>query len=154
MEAAARCCRQSPALPCPAVHATARRSPLTPRLLHLRPASLHGCRLRGVPTELLTGCSSLATLTLHGNPVTAEQLRDTPGWAAFDERRKAKYDKQVRWERVPLHCPCCACHANGACSACNSEGATLGNRLHTPPCCNHVPVPLPAGGHEGAEPGL
>jgi len=55
------------------------------------------CRLRAVPTELLTGCSSLATLTLHGNPLTAEQLRDTPGWAAFDERRKAKYDKQVGW---------------------------------------------------------
>ena len=52
--------------------------------------------LRGVPTELLTGCSSLATLGLHGNPATAEQLRETPGWAQFDARRRRKYDKQVR----------------------------------------------------------
>lgn len=48
-----------------------------------------------MPPAILAGCSSLATLSLHGNPLTAEELRETPGWAAFDERRRAKYDKQV-----------------------------------------------------------
>lgn len=53
------------------------------------------CRLHAVPSEILTGCTSLATLTLHGNPATAEALRELSGWAAFDERRRTKYDKQV-----------------------------------------------------------
>lgn len=48
-----------------------------------------------MPPAILTGCSSLATLSVHGNPLTAERLRETPGYAAFDERRRAKYDKQV-----------------------------------------------------------
>lgn len=48
-----------------------------------------------MPPAVLTGCASLATLSLHGNPLTAEQLRETEGYAAFDERRRRKYDKQV-----------------------------------------------------------
>lgn len=48
-----------------------------------------------MPPAILTGCSSLATLSLHGNPLTIEQLRETPGFAEFDKRRRAKYDKQV-----------------------------------------------------------
>lgn len=52
-------------------------------------------RLKAVPPAVLTGCASLATLSLHGNPLTAEQLRETEGYAAFDERRRRKFDKQV-----------------------------------------------------------
>ena len=52
-------------------------------------------RLKAVPPALLSSCSSLATLSLHSNPITAEQLRETEGYAAFDERRRKKYDKQV-----------------------------------------------------------
>lgn len=48
-----------------------------------------------MPPAILTGCAALATLSLHGNPVTVEQLRETEGYAAFDERRRRKYDKQV-----------------------------------------------------------
>ncbi len=48
-----------------------------------------------MPKEVLTGCTSLITLQLHGNPVTIEQLRVSPGWKEFDERRKKKHDKQV-----------------------------------------------------------
>ena len=57
-----------------------------------------------MPAALLTGCSALATLSLHGNSLTVEQLRDTPGWAEFDARRRAKYDKQARalgWRAGP-----------------------------------------------------
>ncbi|KAL4437121.1 hypothetical protein ABPG75_004260 [Micractinium tetrahymenae] len=65
------------------------------RLTSLKLLLLDNNRLKAVPPAVLAGCSSLATLSLHGNPLTAEQLRETPGFAEFDERRRAKYDKQV-----------------------------------------------------------
>ncbi|KAL4424792.1 hypothetical protein ABPG77_000832 [Micractinium sp. CCAP 211/92] len=65
------------------------------QLTSLRLLLLDNNRLKAVPPAILTGCSSLATLSLHGNPLTIEQLRETPGFAEFDERRRAKYDKQV-----------------------------------------------------------
>lgn len=64
-------------------------------LTSLRTMLLDNNRLAAVPPALLTGCTALATLGLHGNRLTAEQLRETPGWAEFDARRRAKYDKQV-----------------------------------------------------------
>jgi hypothetical protein len=51
--------------------------------------------LVSVPAAILRGCASLATLSLHGNPLTVEQLRDGDGWAEFDARRRAKHDKQL-----------------------------------------------------------
>lgn len=74
----------------PACHPAPARS----RLPALRNPPL-GRRLRAVPEAILRGCASLATLSLHGNAITVDQLRETPGWAEFDGRRKAKYDKQV-----------------------------------------------------------
>ena len=53
-------------------------------------------RLRGVPGEILKGCASLARLSLHGNPLTMEQLRTSDGFQEFDARRCASADKQVR----------------------------------------------------------
>lgn len=55
-----------------------------------------------MPPAVLAGCASLATLSLHGNPLTAEQLRETEGYAAFDERRRRKYDKQVMGGQAAL----------------------------------------------------
>ncbi len=52
-------------------------------------------RLKGVPVAVLRNCGALATLTLHGNPVTVEQLRESDGFAEFNARRCAKHDKQV-----------------------------------------------------------
>lgn len=52
-------------------------------------------RLVGVPASILRGCSSLSTLSLHGNPLTIEHLREADGWAEFDARRRAKHDKQL-----------------------------------------------------------
>jgi hypothetical protein len=59
------------------------------------PPAVPCCRLRTVPPALLSGCPALATLSLHSNPLTAEELREVPGWRQFDERRRTKYDKQV-----------------------------------------------------------
>lgn len=52
-------------------------------------------RLRGVPAQILRGCYSLARLSLHGNPLTIEQLRGADGFQEFDARRCARCDKQV-----------------------------------------------------------
>eukprot|EP00887_Chlorella_sp_A99_P005295 scaffold1.g5295.t1 len=60
-----------------------------------------GARLRQVPSELLSGCTSLATLSLHGNPITAEVLRETPGYQEYDARRRAKYSKQIGMKVLP-----------------------------------------------------
>ena len=54
-------------------------------------------RLREVPGEILKGCSSLARLSLHGNPLTIEQLRSSEGFQEFNARRCASADKQVRY---------------------------------------------------------
>ena len=52
-------------------------------------------RVAVLPPGLLEGCAALATLSLHGNPLTVEALRGSPGWEAFDSRRRSKYDKQL-----------------------------------------------------------
>ncbi len=36
-------------------------------------------RIASLPPGLLSGCSSLWSLSLQGNPITADQLRSTPG---------------------------------------------------------------------------
>jgi hypothetical protein len=56
-----------------------------------------GCRItiQGVPSALLTGCSSLWLLGLTSNPVTNEQLRELVGWSDLDARRRSKADKQL-----------------------------------------------------------
>jgi hypothetical protein len=48
-----------------------------------------------VPPAVLTGCGALVTLSLHNNPVSVEQLRETDGFAAFHARRLAKNHKQI-----------------------------------------------------------
>lgn len=48
------------------------------------------------PSLLSHACPSLWLLDLSSNPITSDQLRSTPNYAAFDERRRAKVDKQVR----------------------------------------------------------
>lgn len=48
-----------------------------------------------LPEQLLSGCSSLHTLSLHDNPITPQQLESTPGFEAFNARRRGKYDKGI-----------------------------------------------------------
>ena len=55
-------------------------------------------RLRHLPSAILKGCTALARLSLHGNPITLEQLREADGWAEFKARRCAKADKQLEMQ--------------------------------------------------------
>ena len=52
-------------------------------------------RIKSVPPLLLSGASSLCTLTLSQCPITMEMLRETSGFHEFEVRRKRKYDKIV-----------------------------------------------------------
>lgn len=64
-------------------------------LTSLRTLILTDNKVKAVPSVVLTGARSLATLALHGCPITMEELRETPGFSEFEARRVAKYDKQV-----------------------------------------------------------
>ncbi len=67
------------------------------RVLHFCALELRDLRrLSAVPAALLRSCESLATLSLHGNPITVDALRETDGFRAFDARRCQKYAKQAR----------------------------------------------------------
>ena len=48
-----------------------------------------------MPAEVLRGCEELATLGLHGNPISLQELQALDGFDAFEERRRKKYDKKV-----------------------------------------------------------
>ena len=65
-------------------------------LQQLQRLQLDENRLRSIPSDILKGCQSLHTISVHKNPITIEQLRDTPAFQEFDVRRRAKYSKQVR----------------------------------------------------------
>ncbi|GBG91496.1 hypothetical protein CBR_g52452, partial [Chara braunii] len=67
------------------------------KLVKLKVLLLDNNSLTSVPSEVLQGCAELCTLLLHGNPLTVEELRQVEGWQAFDERRKAKYGKQLQF---------------------------------------------------------
>lgn len=74
--------------------------------LHALPSELGGLKklkslradgnwVREVPQEILQGCEELATLGLHGNPISLQELQALEGFEAFEERRRRKYDKKV-----------------------------------------------------------
>ena len=57
--------------------------------------------LAGVPERLLAEAPSLAELSVHGNNVGMEELRDRPGWSVYDARRRARAGKVLE-SRVML----------------------------------------------------
>ncbi|GLC70765.1 hypothetical protein PLESTF_001030900 [Pleodorina starrii] len=61
----------------------------------LQSARLDGNMIAAVPPAVLRDCASLSSLSLQGNPITADQLRSTPGFAAYDARRVARCNKQL-----------------------------------------------------------
>lgn len=77
--------------------------PLTPGLTWHAPRRPPRCSIAAVPPALLADAPALCTLSLHGNPITAEALRGTPGFAEFDARRRAKYDKKIGMRLVRRH---------------------------------------------------
>jgi len=65
------------------------------KLIQLKALNLDANLIAAVPPSVLKQCIALCTLGLHNNPVTAEQLRETDGFAEFEERRQSKYSKQL-----------------------------------------------------------
>ncbi|KAG2501705.1 hypothetical protein HYH03_000206 [Edaphochlamys debaryana] len=76
--------------------------PAVARLTRLRVLRLDGNMVSALPPELLGGCSSLASLSLQDNPITADQLRSSPGFAEYDARRVALCNKQLE-SNVSVH---------------------------------------------------
>ena len=54
------------------------------------------CRLQTVPACIFRECAALSTLHLQNNPITADALRELDGFGAYNARRLAKSNKQVR----------------------------------------------------------
>jgi Leucine rich repeat len=65
------------------------------QLKRLKTLSVSQNRIRTVPPAVLRNCSALQTLLLHGNPITAEELKGTEGFWEFERRRVMKYDKAI-----------------------------------------------------------
>lgn len=65
------------------------------KLERLRLVVAENNAIDGVPPAVLRYCEALQTLALHGNPVTLEALEATDGFAEFEARRVAKWDKSL-----------------------------------------------------------
>lgn len=74
--------------------------PVVGRLTHLKILLLSNNAIRRFPSEVLKGCSELYTLSLHGNPITIDQLREVEGWEEFDQRRRAKYSRRLELQAL------------------------------------------------------
>jgi Leucine-rich repeat (LRR) protein len=48
-----------------------------------------------VPAEVFRGCLELRTLSLHDNPLTVRDVEGTDGYAEYEARRRAKFDKAI-----------------------------------------------------------
>lgn len=57
--------------------------------------------LDGLPSALLSASRALAELSVHGNNVRMEELRELPGWEVYDARRRARAGKVLE-SRVML----------------------------------------------------
>lgn len=73
-----------------------RLPPILGALTKLATVSCDGTGVRAVPPEILAGCASLKALSLRGCPIDVEALKETDGYDAFEARRKAGRDKQIR----------------------------------------------------------
>ncbi|KAL9314285.1 hypothetical protein ACSQ67_019737 [Phaseolus vulgaris] len=47
------------------------------------------------PLNLLKDCKALQNISLHGNPISMDQLQQMEGFQEFEARRKKKFDKQI-----------------------------------------------------------
>ncbi|KAF6263586.1 hypothetical protein COO60DRAFT_1698667 [Scenedesmus sp. NREL 46B-D3] len=65
------------------------------RLARLQVLAADSNRLVSLPPELFVGCTSLATLSAHSNPITVDHLRGMQGYAGYEARRQARATKQL-----------------------------------------------------------
>ena len=65
------------------------------RLARLRSLLLDGNRIATLPGEVLQGCTSLATLSLHDNPIDIVAMEQVPGWLDMQSRIQGKNAKRV-----------------------------------------------------------
>ncbi|CAG9465623.1 unnamed protein product [Pedinophyceae sp. YPF-701] len=64
-------------------------------LQQLQILDLHNNLVETVPAAVFRGCVALHTLSLHGNPITVDKLRELDGFAEMEARRRSKVDKQI-----------------------------------------------------------
>ncbi|GMH46033.1 hypothetical protein BSKO_13997 [Bryopsis sp. KO-2023] len=64
-------------------------------LKNLRIFNLDENRVKEVPSEVLKNCVSLGMLSLHDNPITMEQFRETQNFQIYEARRKHNFDKKI-----------------------------------------------------------
>lgn len=66
-------------------------------LIRLQTLTLDGNAIDvdGIPSVVLKSTEALYELSLHGNPVKLESLRNVDGWNEFDARRKARANKAL-----------------------------------------------------------
>eukprot|EP00250_Pteridium_aquilinum_P034372 c7496_g2_i1 orf=320-1120(+) len=64
-------------------------------LTHLKSLGLDNNKLKQLPALLLKECTSLQSLSVHGNSITAEQLQLMDGFQEYEGRRRRKFDKQL-----------------------------------------------------------
>lgn len=48
-----------------------------------------------LPEKLFTNCKSLATFSIHKNPIETKDIQGVPNFKEYNERRVQKYDKQI-----------------------------------------------------------
>lgn len=64
-------------------------------LMHLKSLGLDNNKLKELPMMLLKECTSLQSLSVHGNSITVEQLQQMVGFQEYEGRRRRKFDKQI-----------------------------------------------------------
>lgn len=67
------------------------------KLTRLTTVHLDNTQVAAVSSEVLTGCTALVTLSLHGCPIRADMLEATPGYAAFAERMRGEGSGPLVW---------------------------------------------------------
>ncbi|KAI3428771.1 hypothetical protein D9Q98_007592 [Chlorella vulgaris] len=65
------------------------------QLQRLKVLQLDSNAIGSLPPAILRGCTSLATISLHNNPITVDALHATDGYADFEGRRQSKYTKAI-----------------------------------------------------------
>ncbi|XP_031271898.1 LRR repeats and ubiquitin-like domain-containing protein At2g30105 [Pistacia vera] len=64
-------------------------------LHNLKALHLSNNAMTSLPNSLFRMCTQLSTLDLHNTEITMDTLRQCEGWEDFDERRRAKHQKQI-----------------------------------------------------------